>query len=70
MLQRMSFRISRFPIPENIEELLHPILVVGVCAPKLDEFVLPTNHESNCLRVGIRVGPINVKELQDRRDLS
>jgi hypothetical protein len=63
VFQRTSFRISRFPSPEDVEELLHPILVVGIHTPKLDELVLPANHESYYLGVRISMGHVTPQYL-------
>jgi hypothetical protein len=63
VFQRTSFRISHFPNPEDVEELLRPILVVGIHTPKLDELVLPVNHECHYLGVGISMGHVTPEKV-------
>jgi hypothetical protein len=40
MPQRPCLELSSLSCPRNIKELLHPVLVVGICALELNELII------------------------------
>jgi hypothetical protein len=70
MPQRQGLELSNLPSLENIKELFHPVFVVGIGAPELDELVLSLNHKRHHFRSRESMGPIDVQKLYDRQSFS